>query len=801
MPIVSPQLDDIVYDRTVEELKRRIPVYAPEWTNFNDSDPGITLIQLFAYLAEQIGYRLNQIPEKNYIELLKLLGIELAPAHAARTALALLLSNPSTLVGYTLDAGARANATKGSPPPVYETDVAIDVVPAESVLFLTTRNPYLYDVLLTDSGRDPAPNPPPKLPANDTEWLSVVWDGKTPKLADMPLDPVSMKRSAHPYFWIGLDLNAALNAGFRGVRVTLTIQFDDDEQPDLTKDQTCAAAVPPGESPPVVDWLAYYDTVAEDLIPVQGRIDDTTAHLTKSGTIAFTVPLTIGPIADSNWINMQDPGTVTPLDACIALGTGMQTTLQGLGQPLNLLDRQTYQTVINAGVTALDSAAGNVLPLIPHPLDPTLRAGVKGWIRLGLPALASGTRRPKIRIVSFNAVPVTQAVTETNELLGKGDGRPGQTFTLANGNVLADTLSVAMQEDIDPTTPLVPWSLVDTLDTAGPLDSVYELDAEAGVITFGDGINGRIPPLVPGTGDIVALKYRHGGGLAGEVPVGAITALATAVPGVAQVVNFVAATGGRDAETLDHAKLRARKLLSSRDRAVTAGDFEWIALQTPNVRVARVAVIPLRRPLASSSTAPTPPSPPRCGPALPTGPAGLDPRTAAGAVTVVAVPDDTSAEPIPTPSFLRAVCQQLDVHRLVTTEVHVIPPQYCRICQVLVTVVPKPGYTRSAIQKGVEDRLGTYLHVLRGGADGTGFPFGGQVHIADLMAQVFRVDGVDRVESMSTQFTRTKSNASPREGQLVLCPAGATQMDKVNLGPEENVSIDVTSIAVTTTGA
>jgi len=801
MPILSPQLDDIVFDRTVEELKRRIPVYAPEWTDFNDSDPGITLIQLFAYLAEQIGYRLNQIPEKNYIELLKLLGIELAPAHAAKTALALLFSNPSTLVGYTLNAGARASASKGNPPPIYETDVDVDVVPAEAVLFLTTKNPYLYDVLrLTGTDREQV-GPPPKMPANDSDWLSVVWDGKTPKLADMPADPVSMKRAAHPYFWIGLDLNAVLDAGFRGVRVTLTLQFDDDEQPDLTKDQTCAAIVPPGERPPVIDWLAYFDTALGDVVPVPGRVDDTTAQLTRSGTLAFAVPLTIGPIPDAAWANFQDPGSVTALDACQALASGIQTALKDQHDQLSKLDVKTYRTVINAGVEALNATAGNVVPLVPHPLDPTLRAGVKGWIRLSLPALDAAARRPKIRIATFNAVPVTQAVTETNELLGRGDGRPGQTFTLGSGNVLSDTLLVAMQEDIDPTTPLVSWSQVQTLDTAGPLDSVYELDPEAGVITFGDGINGRIPPLVPGTGDIVALKYRHGGGLAGEVAVGAITSLDTASPGVGQVVNLVAATGGRDAETLDHAKLRARKLLSSRDRAVTAADFEWIALQTPDVRVARVAVVPLRRPLPSSAAAPAPPSPTRCGPALPTGPAGLDPRTAPGVVTIVAVPDATGAEPIPTPSFLRAVCRQLDAHRLVTTEVHVVSPQYCRICQVLVTVVPKPGYTRSAIQKGVEGRLGMYLHVLTGGADGQGFPFGGQVHIADLMAQVFRVDGVDRVDSIAAQFTRTKSNASPREGQLVLCPAGPAQMDKVSLGPEENVSIDVTSIAVTTTGA
>ena len=80
MPIQSPQLDDLRYDRVVEELLRRVPVYSPEWTDFNDSDPGATLLQLFAWLAETLRYKMNQVPERNYVKFLQLLGLELRPA-------------------------------------------------------------------------------------------------------------------------------------------------------------------------------------------------------------------------------------------------------------------------------------------------------------------------------------------------------------------------------------------------------------------------------------------------------------------------------------------------------------------------------------------------------------------------------------------------------------------------------------------------------------------------------------------------------------------------------------------------
>src|SRR5215510_507462 len=107
MPIQAPQLDDLRYDAVVQQLLRRIPVYSPEWTEWNDSDPGVTLIQLFAYLAEQVGFRLNQVPEKNYVELLKLLGVRLRPALSATARIGIFLTDPTLMEGFTLDEHSR----------------------------------------------------------------------------------------------------------------------------------------------------------------------------------------------------------------------------------------------------------------------------------------------------------------------------------------------------------------------------------------------------------------------------------------------------------------------------------------------------------------------------------------------------------------------------------------------------------------------------------------------------------------------------------------------------------------------
>ena len=77
MPLPDIQLDDRTFEQLVTELRRRIPAYTPEWTDHNDSDPGITLLQLFAWLSEMIIWRLNQVPQKNYYAFLRLVGIDL----------------------------------------------------------------------------------------------------------------------------------------------------------------------------------------------------------------------------------------------------------------------------------------------------------------------------------------------------------------------------------------------------------------------------------------------------------------------------------------------------------------------------------------------------------------------------------------------------------------------------------------------------------------------------------------------------------------------------------------------------
>ncbi|WP_326698797.1 putative baseplate assembly protein [Streptomyces sp. NBC_01754] len=94
MTLPSPHLDDRRFQGLVDEAKRRVQQRCPEWTDHNVSDPGVTLIEAFAGMVDQLVYRVNRVPEKSYLTFLDLIGVRLHPPTAARTEVTFRLSAP-----------------------------------------------------------------------------------------------------------------------------------------------------------------------------------------------------------------------------------------------------------------------------------------------------------------------------------------------------------------------------------------------------------------------------------------------------------------------------------------------------------------------------------------------------------------------------------------------------------------------------------------------------------------------------------------------------------------------------------
>ena len=94
MPLPAPNLDDRRFQDYVDDAKRLVQQRCPEWTDHNVSDPGVTLIETFAYMIDQLTYRLNRVPDRNYLKFLDLIGVQLFPPSAATVPVTFWLTSP-----------------------------------------------------------------------------------------------------------------------------------------------------------------------------------------------------------------------------------------------------------------------------------------------------------------------------------------------------------------------------------------------------------------------------------------------------------------------------------------------------------------------------------------------------------------------------------------------------------------------------------------------------------------------------------------------------------------------------------
>jgi hypothetical protein len=128
VPLEPPILDDRTFDDLKLEAQLRAARYNSAWTDFNESDPGVTLVELFAWLTEMMLYRMNQVPDLNYIKFLQLLGFERRPAQAAEAHLTFTASQQAEID--TIGKGSRVGAQPpgGGDPLIFETEDDLDVI-------------------------------------------------------------------------------------------------------------------------------------------------------------------------------------------------------------------------------------------------------------------------------------------------------------------------------------------------------------------------------------------------------------------------------------------------------------------------------------------------------------------------------------------------------------------------------------------------------------------------------------------------------------------------------------------------
>ncbi|SEC90945.1 putative baseplate assembly protein [Streptomyces sp. 2131.1] len=418
---------------------------------------------------------------------------------------------------------------------------------------------------------------------------------------------------------------------------------------------------------------------------------------------------------------------------------------------------------------------GEVTVFVPAGHTESVTAGTRaGWLRCRVTDVVPGqpfySESPTIREAEVFTVGGTAGVEHAETVLdvplGTSEGVAGQTFAVPRTPVLLDGEPPLVEVSSDGGWQT--WTPVDHFAASGPADRHVQVDPVAGRFAFppevreADGTMRAYGAVPPKGAHIRLTRYRTGGGAAGNVARGAIRVLRSSVPYVAGVANREAARGGVDGETVENAKLRAPQILRVQERAVTAEDHEAIA---------REAAPSLRRV--------------RCLPAAP---------GEGGAVRVLVVPDAVPDEGgrlrfeqlIPPDSVLAAVAGRLDERRLVGTRLVVEPPSYQGVT-VVAGLVADEGDT-DAVRAAALDALFRHIDPLRGGADGTGWPFGRPVQYGEVFAVLQSVPGVRLVEEVRL------FPADPLTGRR----GGA--VDRVDVAPNALVFSHQHQIAVTASG-
>lgn len=687
MPLQLPNLDDRDFEQLLAETQRRIPVHTPEWTNFGlDSDPGITIVQLFAFLTENLLYRANRIPERNRLKFLQLLDQPLKPATPAN-GLITVNNERGPLKPLPFNQGVVVSAGSVD----FLTRDPVTVLPIEAQIY------YKRKILPTD----------PEYATYEARYEAIrvaelieetgISTG-APAVADVKLDfyettQLPLPTPGNPNPIVNLETDPIDRAVYIALLAPKNVA-PADVRKEIANQILSIGVVPAldGEIPP---------------LPPRSTSTRRESARNLIYEIADTAGQTEPPVARYARLDLlQQPDVLT------AIGI-VQVKLPDL----NGLEIWSFSE-------PLDEGTGDFPPKLE---DDQVLARLVTWIRLRLPTIeeagpsqTSSENGSRLTWVGINSSRVTQAVPIFNELLGQGSGEPDQAFQLANTPVISASIQVVV-EDENGNGHL--WRLTDDLLAARPDDEIFTLDPGSGLISFGDGLRGSRPQL----GRRILTSYQYGGGLQGNVGIGAINASQDVrLQGGYRISNPIPTSGGALGESVAESERNIPRILQHRDRVVTVQDFEDVVKRTPGVDVGRVDVLPLFLPSRPD-------------------------KDASGVVTVMPIPKFDPIRPLwPTPDrlFLRRICDHLEPRRLVTTEIYVRGPTYVPV-YISVGIQVRAGHFPDVVRQTIKKRLRGYLSALPlGGPEGKGWPLNKRLVRKDLEAVVTRVPGVDFVNSL-----------------------------------------------------
>lgn len=668
MPLPVPNLDDRRFDDLVAEAEARLRAHIPELTQIAPGDPAHGFIDLFAWLTETILYRANLIPERQRRVFLNLLQIPLRPARPSQGVVCIDAKARNGALPGLVRKGATLRA--GDIP-----FTALDEVqPTPLELFVAIKE---------------------RLDATALAEMDLSLDDLREQYA-LPRDAVPEPFQPHA-FELGRE------------PLSLTESID--------KVYYLALAAPPPSAAQRADMARYRREVRESVAGILLNIALAPADEREGDVVDDLDPRALRWELISETQVAEQDGAARRVRRRLQLEAVSDTSLGGRRAGVVRL-RLPANVELFADLDVADpmtSGLGDRPPEIPS-LNGQER--IVFWLALS----TAEDDAFDLGYLGVNGVGVAGQGAVRDRVAGVGNGQPDQVVDLGARNVDPETLELSVES----ATGGERWQRVETGLGRGD-GHVFQLDAAAGQVRFGDGLEtGARLPLGHG----VRVGFLHGGGAATNVEAGAITELSQGAD-LYEVRHEWPCRGGRDAETVEHAERRIPQFLTHRNRAVTKADFITLTETNPVNPVARAEVLdgflPGNTIQAARSNVP-------------------------GVVSVFVIPPGDIAQgqvPKPTRRLLKDVFSYLLNRVVIGTELYVLSPEFVPVA-VSVNVALRDPSTEVETLNRVRAALTRFLWPLEpGGVEQNGWPMGEDVRAAELVTQVARVEGVRAVNGLA----------------------------------------------------
>ncbi|AFY57455.1 hypothetical protein Riv7116_5053 [Rivularia sp. PCC 7116] len=688
-------LDDRTFKDLVEECILRIPRYCPEWTNHNPSDPGITLIELFAWLTDQMLLRFNQVPRRNYVAFLELMGIRLNPPSPATCKLTFYLS---------------AAQTQEVPIPRFTEVATVRTETEEAVIFTTDKelfigNPQINYLLAANKATDKAET------ISKEDLRSLTPDNRRwQDLGETLLFDLDQPSPGNCFYLVFSESENSI-AG-NAIAITFT------GEPGRT------TGIDPNNPP--LRWQAWDGQNWVNVL--REKNDDKTKGFSFKGIaqplegadviLHLPLDLPVFNVIDTSyrghWIRCTyiDPQESQQHYSSSPSIVGL--TVRSIGGAVKATQCIRVEQEL-LGVS--NGKAGQTFELQSKPVlkrEPSFGE----HIRIKLP----GER-------SENPLDWEQW-QEVSDFAVSGPEDPHYTIDSQTGEIQFGPLirepsqlrqQIYQRGKVQPVGRIVRRDdhKADNLATYTP----PSVSNTAGEIAL-ERQYGKVPP--PGS-EIYMMAYRTGGGTTGNVKDSKITVIKNSIPYVKSVINYEDAYGGTDPESLDEAAIRVPELLRTRECGVTPEDFERIA-RTASKLVAR----------AHCLTKPE--------------------HTTAGIVRLLIVPQfknldhfdfrrgmNPDAEFALSRELKEEIKNYMSDRKPLGVDINLEEPEYTGV-SVRAEIILEPQYNNPGDKEKIRDNLLVaiyrFLNPLVGGFEEKGWDLGRSVYSSDIVAVCQKIPGV-----------------------------------------------------------